>query len=60
VDLDVMTLRAEVEPQERPGLGQALAATVKEITQLRAEVELVDPGALPNDGRVIEDARPVG
>jgi phenylacetate-CoA ligase len=60
VDLDVMTLRAEVEPQDRPGLAQALAATVKEVTRLRAEVELVDPGVLPNDGKVIEDTRPVG
>jgi phenylacetate-CoA ligase len=57
-DLDQMTLRAEVEPQDRPGLAQALAGTVKEVTQLRGEVELVDPGSLPNDGRVIEDGRP--
>ncbi|MGZ3447822.1 MAG: phenylacetate--CoA ligase family protein, partial [Myxococcaceae bacterium] len=59
-DLDAMTLRAEVEPQDRPGLAEALVRTLRELTQLRAEVELVDTGALPNDGKVIEDQRPVG
>ncbi len=55
-----MSLRAEVEPQDRPGLAEALVRTLRELTQLRAEVELVDTGALPNDGKVIEDQRPVG
>ncbi len=40
------------------GLEQALAATVKDITKLRADqVQVVPPGTLPNDGKVIEDAR---
>jgi phenylacetate-CoA ligase len=30
---------------------------VRDVTKLRAEVELVQPGTLPNDGKVIEDAR---
>jgi phenylacetate-CoA ligase len=30
------------------------------VTKLRGEVELVVPGALPNDGKVIEDARKYG
>jgi len=30
---------------------------VRDVTKLRAEVELVAPGSLPNDGKVIEDAR---
>ncbi len=59
-DLDSMTLRAEVEPQDRPGLAEALVRTLRELTQLRSEVELVDAGALPNDGKVIDDQRPVG
>ena len=59
-DLDVMTLRAEVTPEDRPGVREALAATLRDLTQLRAEVELVDLRALPNDGKVIEDQRPVG
>ena len=55
-----MTLRAEVSPEERPGLREALAATLRDLTQLRADVELVDLRALPNDGKVIDDQRPVG
>jgi len=60
-DLDVMLLRAEVGPAERAArLGEALAGTLKEVTQLRGEVELVEVGSLPNDGKVIDDQRPVG
>jgi phenylacetate-CoA ligase len=59
-DLDVMTLRAEVSPGDRPRLPEALAATLRELTQLRGELELVDPSSLPNDGKVIDDQRPVG
>jgi phenylacetate-CoA ligase len=53
---DRMTLR--VETQERPdGLADAVVRTVRDVTKLRSDVELLDPGSLPNDGRVIEDAR---
>ncbi len=39
-------------------LVQAVAATVKDVTKLRADqVLVVAPGSLPNDGKVIEDAR---
>jgi phenylacetate-CoA ligase len=31
--------------------------TVRDVTKLRCDVELVAPGSLPNDGKVIEDAR---
>jgi len=56
---DRMTLRAEcTSPPE--GLAQALAGSLREVTKLRGEVQLVAPGSLPNDGRVIEDARKVG
>ena len=57
-DLDVMTLRAEVEPEKRGALAAALLTTLRDFTQLRGEVELVEPGSLPNDGKVIEDTRP--
>jgi phenylacetate-CoA ligase len=53
---DRMTLKAEVAGSSA-GLADALAATVREVTKLRAEVMLVAPGSLPNDGKVIEDAR---
>jgi phenylacetate-CoA ligase len=53
---DQMTLKAEVG--ERPaGLAEALVATIRDVTKLRGEVELVLPGSLPNDGKVIEDLR---
>ena len=29
----------------------------RDVTKLRGQVELVLPGTLPNDGKVIEDAR---
>ncbi|EJN05721.1 phenylacetate--CoA ligase family protein [Herbaspirillum sp. YR522] len=55
---DVMTLHCEVADAANPGLEvTAVAATLREVTKLRGEVLLVAPGALPNDGRVIEDAR---
>ncbi|MBA2965329.1 MULTISPECIES: phenylacetate--CoA ligase family protein [Ramlibacter] len=53
---DVMTLR--VEAAARPaGLAERIGEGVREVTKLRASVELVEPGSLPNDGKVIEDAR---
>ena len=53
---DQMALRVEVREQPA-GLAQRLADAVRDVTKLRADVELVSPGALPNDGKVIEDAR---
>jgi phenylacetate-CoA ligase len=54
-----MTLRCEVV--DRPdGLAEAIVASIRELTKLRGEVELVGPGSLPNDGKVIEDARKYG
>ena len=56
---DQMTLKCEV--RERPaGLAEALIATIRDVTKLRGEVELVDAGSLPNDGKVIEDLRKYG
>jgi phenylacetate-CoA ligase len=56
---DVMILRAETSSQAA-GLGEAVAATLQDATKMRGAVELVAPGSLPNDGRVIVDERPVG
>jgi phenylacetate-CoA ligase len=53
---DQLCLRAEVDGSPE-GLAGRLVEAVREITRLRAEVELVSPGSLPNDGKVIEDAR---
>ena len=34
-----------------------LGGAVRDVTKLRADINVVAPGALPNDGKVIEDAR---
>jgi phenylacetate-CoA ligase len=53
---DLMTLKCEV--RERPaGLAEAIVASIRDVTKLRGEVELVAPGSLPNDGKVIDDTR---
>jgi phenylacetate-CoA ligase len=39
------------------GLSEQIEAAVREVTKLRSQVQLVSPGSLPNDGKVIEDAR---
>ena len=52
---DQMTLRIEGAGAE--DLAQRVAEAVRDVTKLRAEVEVVPPGTLPNDGKVIEDAR---
>jgi phenylacetate-CoA ligase len=56
---DVMILRAETASQAA-GLSETVAATLQVATKLRGFVELVAPGTLPEDGRVIADERPVG
>jgi len=53
---DSMELR--VEAQGTPeGLAERLAQALRDVTKLRGEVLLCAVGALPNDGKVIEDAR---
>ena len=55
---DVMTLRCESETETgNAGIGDAIAATVRDVCKLRGEIEIVTPGSLANDGKVIEDAR---
>ena len=53
---DTMVLRVETT-ETSSGLANRLQDSIREVTKLRAEVELVAPGTLPNDGLVIEDAR---
>jgi len=55
-ETDAMTLKAEASAQNF-SLAEKLAESVQAITKLKGKVELVAPGALPNDGKVIEDAR---
>ena len=60
---DRMLLRAESALSGGAGeaasaaLSQRLAEAIRDVTKLRGDVELVPPGSLPNDGKVIEDAR---
>ena len=56
---DVMTLKAEA-PAATAGLAEKLAEAVQAATKLRATVELVPSGSLPNDGKVIADERSYG
>jgi len=39
------------------GLKAKLTETLQAVTKLKGEVELVAPGSLPNDGKVIADER---
>ena len=55
---DRMTLRAEAPTQDH-ALAARVAETVQAQTRLRGAVELVQPGSLPGDGKVIADERPV-
>jgi phenylacetate-CoA ligase len=55
-ETDVMTLRAECAATDG-ALQDALAATLRAVTKLGGGVELVAPGSLPNDGKVIADER---
>ncbi|PAT39064.1 AMP-dependent synthetase [Vandammella animalimorsus] len=53
---DQMQLLVETS-ETSGGLAGQIAETIREVTKLRGEVQLVPPGSLPNDGKVIEDAR---
>ena len=53
---DRMTLHVECISTAE-GLVAAVAGTVRDVTKLRADIVVVAPGNLPNDGKVIEDKR---
>ncbi|MCB1891399.1 MAG: AMP-binding protein [Rhodocyclaceae bacterium] len=52
---DRMTLRCEAAASD--ALAKALADSIREVTKLRGEVAFAAAGELPNDGKVIDDAR---
>ena len=59
---DSMTLMVETFPPpadaaSADSLSQRISEAIRDITKLRGAVQHVAPGALPNDGKVIEDAR---
>ena len=53
---DVMTLKVETTSAAQ-GLDTRIGDAIRDVTKLRGDVELLQPGSLPNDGKVIEDAR---
>ena len=53
---DVMTLQVEAAPASAE-LQSRIGEAVRDVTKLRGDVQLLQPGSLPNDGKVIEDAR---
>ncbi|MCK1524333.1 MULTISPECIES: AMP-binding protein [unclassified Bradyrhizobium] len=55
-EADAMTLKAETAAAN-DALREEIAGTLRAVTKLGGEVELVRPGALPNDGKVIADDR---
>ena len=56
-ETDTMLLRAEA-PNAPEQLAAAVAETLHAVTKLGGRVELVARGALPEDGKVIDDTRP--
>ena len=54
---DAMTLQVETACGGPDGLAAKIGEAVRDVTKLRGQVELLLPGTLPNDGKVIEDAR---
>jgi phenylacetate-CoA ligase len=53
---DQMTLKVEASSTPE-GLDARISEAIRDVTKLRGHVELLNPGTLPNDGKVIEDAR---
>ncbi len=54
---DWMTFSVESPATGDAGLAKAMEGTVRDLMKVRGEVKIVTPGSLPNDGKVIEDAR---
>jgi phenylacetate-CoA ligase len=53
---DQMVLKVETT-QTTADIQEKIASAVRDVTKLRSEVQLLQVGSLPNDGKVIEDAR---
>lgn len=53
---DQMALQVETT-ETAEGLARLIGDAIRDVTKLRGDVQLLPPGSLPNDGKVIEDAR---
>lgn len=58
-EADAMVLSVETEAHG-DGLTDRVATTLRDVTRLSGDVQIVSPGALPNDGKVIADEREYG
>ena len=58
---DAMTLQCQIASAsvDKTSLASSIAESVRAICKLRAEIEFVNQDALPNDGKVIDDQRPI-
>ena len=54
---DSMSLAVETTGLNDESLAAKITEVIREVTKLRGTVQMVPPGSLPNDGKVIEDAR---
>jgi phenylacetate-CoA ligase len=52
-----MVLKVETSAASDQAMKEKIAAAIRDVTKLRGDVELLQVGSLPNDGKVIEDAR---
>ncbi len=56
---DCMHLQVEFSGTPPSDFKAALIESIRELTKLRGDVEFVTPNSLPNDGKVIDDQRPI-
>ncbi len=59
---DILTLQIEhlVNTNEKDNLNKKVVDEMKKILNLNGEVEFVNLGTIPNDGKVIDDIRNFG
>ena len=55
---DIMVLHCEVDAPS-DALQGAIVTTIRDVCKLRADVEFLSEGGLPDDGKVIDDKRPI-
>lgn len=53
---ETMTLHCEVDDPSRTD-DAAIVSCIRDVTKLRGDVQFVARGSLPNDGKIIDDAR---
>ncbi len=58
-EADAMILKCEPLTTATENLAANIADTIRQVCNLRGEVVFVPVGSLPNDGKVIDDLRPV-